>query len=110
MRHINSLLRRADTINEAILQIQEGNFNIAIPVEGTDFIDQVATNLNGMAAQIIDLIHNNYENQLKIKDLQIRMLSQQISPHFLYNTLECLRMKAVLEDNNESAGGARLYT
>ena len=100
---INSLLRRADTINEAILQIQEGNFNIAIPVEGTDFIDQVATNLNGMAAQINDLIHNNYENQLKIKDLQIRMLSQQISPHFLYNTLECLRMKAVLEDNLESA-------
>lgn len=100
---VNSLLRRSRIINDAILQIQGGNFDISVPVEGSDFIDQVAGNLNGMAAQIKDLIHNNYENQLEIKDLQIRMLSQQISPHFLYNTLECLRMRAVLEDNTETA-------
>lgn len=100
---VNSLLRRSRTINDAILQIHEGDFDISIPVEGTDFIDQVAENLNNMAEKIKNLIHNNYENQLEIKDLQIRMLSQQISPHFLYNTLECLRMRAVLEDNVESA-------
>lgn len=100
---VNSLLRRSRTINDAILQIQEGNFDISIPVEGTDFIDQVAANLNNMATKIKNLIHNNFESQLEIKDLQIRMLSQQISPHFLYNTLECLRMRAVLEDNTEAA-------
>lgn len=100
---VNSLLRRSRTINHAILRIQEGDFDICLPVEGTDFFDQVAENLNGMAAQIKNLIHNNYEGQLEIKDLQIRMLSQQISPHFLYNTLECLRMRAVLEDNLETA-------
>lgn len=100
---VNSLLRRSRTINNAILQIQEGDFDVCLPVEGSDFIDQVAENLNGMAAQIKNLIHNNYESQLEIKDLQIRMLSQQISPHFLYNTLECLRMRAVLEDNLETA-------
>lgn len=100
---VNSLLRRSKTINDAILRIQEGDFDICLPAEGADFFDQVAENLNGMAAQIKNLIHNNYESQLEIKDLQIRMLSQQISPHFLYNTLECLRMRAVLEDNLESA-------
>ena len=31
------------------------------------------------------------------------MLSQQISPHFLYNTLECLKMQAVLEDHLDRA-------
>lgn len=100
---VNGLLRRSRTINEAILRIQEGDFDISLPAGGADFFDQVAENLNGMAAQIKNLIHNNYENRLEIKDLQIRMLSQQISPHFLYNTLECLRMRAVLEDNLESA-------
>lgn len=100
---VNWLLRRTNTINSAILQIQDGNFDVSLPAEGDDFIDQVAQNLNNMAAQIKNLIQNDYENQLQIKDLQIRMLSQQISPHFLYNTLECLRMRAVLEDNAETA-------
>lgn len=100
---VNGLLRRSRTINDAILRIQEGDFDVCLPAGGSDFFDQVAENLNGMAAQIKNLIHNNYESQLEIKDLQIRMLSQQISPHFLYNTLECLRMRAVLEDNLEAA-------
>lgn len=100
---VSWLLRRTNDINGAILHIQEGNFDVSLPVEGDDFIDQVAQNLNNMAAQIKNLIQNDYENRLQIKDLQIRMLSQQISPHFLYNTLECLRMRAVLEDNAETA-------
>ena len=100
---VNKLLKRADTINAAIRQIQQGNFDIELPAQGSDFIDQIAENLNAMAARIKNLIQNNYEKQLQIKNLQIRMLSQQISPHFLYNTLECLKMNAVLEDNVETA-------
>ncbi|MBC8544772.1 sensor histidine kinase [Bianquea renquensis] len=100
---VNKLLKRADTINAAIRQIQQSNFDIALPVQGSDFLDQITENLNAMASRIKNLIQNNYEKQLQIKNLQIRMLSQQISPHFLYNTLECLKMHAILENDTETA-------
>lgn len=100
---VNRLLHRTNAINDAICQIRQGDFDIALPVQGADFIDQIADNLNSMASQISNLIRNNYEKQLQIKNLQIRMLSQQISPHFLYNTLECLKMQAVLNDENDTA-------
>ncbi len=103
VRLVKSLLKRTEAINGAIAQMQEGNFDVNIPVYGTDFLEQVAGNLNAMAARIKNLIQNNYEKQLQVKDLQIRMLSQQISPHFLYNTLECLKMRAVLADNMDIA-------
>ena len=100
---VNGLLRRTESINLAIRQIQDGNFDVSVPVQGKDFIDQTAANLNAMAARIKDLIQNNYEKQLQIKNLQIRILSQQISPHFLYNTLEGLKMNAVLNGQNDIA-------
>ncbi|MBQ7841324.1 MAG: histidine kinase, partial [Lachnospiraceae bacterium] len=100
---VNRLFRRTNAINAAICQIRQGDFDIALPVKGNDFIDQIADNLNTMASQISNLIRNNYEKQLQIKNLQIRMLSQQISPHFLYNTLECLKMQAVLNDEKDTA-------
>ncbi len=58
---VNKLLKRADTINAAIRQIQQGNFDIELPAQGSDFIDQIAENLNAMAARIKNLIQNNYE-------------------------------------------------
>ncbi len=100
---VNGLLRRADAINAAIRHIQEGDFDVSVPVDGEDFLDQIAANLNAMAARIKDLIRNNYEKQLQIKNLQIRILSQQISPHFLYNTLEGLKMNAVLQGQDDIA-------
>lgn len=96
---VDHLLARTDTINAAILQMQQGNFDISLEIPGTDFLDNISENLNEMASRIESLIQNNYKKQLQIKDLEVRMLSQQISPHFLYNTLECLRMYAL--DNND---------
>lgn len=40
----------------------------------------------------------DYERQAMLQELQ-----SQINPHFLYNTLECIRGQAVLDDNMEIA-------
>ena len=100
---VNKLLRRVDMIDSAIQRIQEGDFNIHLEVSGNDFIDKVSANLNNMAQQIRNLIQVNYQNKLMYKNLEIQMLTQQISPHFLFNTLECLKMRAILENKTEMA-------
>lgn len=96
---VNHLLRRTDSINAAIREIQRGNFKISLEPQGTDFLDNISENLNEMASRIDSLIQNNYKKQIQIKELEVKMLSQQISPHFLYNTLEGLRMYAL--DRND---------
>ena len=48
-------------------------------------------------------IHDIYQLELNQKDANMRALQAQINPHFMYNTLEFLRMYAVMEDQNELA-------
>ncbi len=42
------------------------------------------------------------------REMQFEMLSSQINPHFLYNTLETIRMKAIASGNREVATAIRL--
>ena len=43
------------------------------------------------------LIQENYEKQLKIKDSEINLLSEQINPHFLYNALATISSLSIME-------------
>lgn len=102
---VNRLLQRLSVIDDNICKIQDGDFDIHIEVTGRDTIDKVSSSLNVMAWRIRCLIEDVYENQIQMKNLQIKMLSQQVSSHFLYNTLECLKMRAELNDQREIAQG-----
>ncbi len=45
----------------------------------------------------------NYERDLLMKQANIATLQSQINPHFLYNTLECIRGQALYEGSKEIA-------
>lgn len=95
-----SLLRLKNIIS-SIGQIQTGHFKIAIPHQGRDEIDELAENINIMSYEIDKLINEVYTADLKQKKLIVSALQKQINPHFIYNTLECIRMKAELNDQIE---------
>ena len=48
-------------------------------------------------------IHDIYQLELSQKDANMRALQAQINPHFMYNTLEFLRMYAVMQSQDELA-------
>lgn len=60
----------------------------------SDEIGDIYRQFHQMTEQINQLIYDNYEIQLKAKNYQIEALSAQISPHFLYNTLDSINWKA----------------
>ena len=43
-----------------------------------------------MKSNVKTLRDKNYEKQLLLRDTNIKMLQQQINPHFLYNTLDTI--------------------
>lgn len=58
---------------------------------------------NQMMARINTYIESEYKSTIKKKDTEFKLLQSQISPHFLFNTLESIRMMAALNDDEETA-------
>lgn len=63
----------------------------------------IAETTNDMLERLERNIHDIYQLELSQKDAHMRALQAQINPHFMYNTLEFLRMYAVMENQNELA-------
>ena len=63
----------------------------------------IAETTNDMLDRLERNIHDIYQLELSQKDANMRALQAQINPHFMYNTLEFLRMYAVMENQNELA-------
>lgn len=59
-----------------------------------DELAQLNQKFDEMVVNFNKLIKDNYIKQLSIKDAQIKMLQQQINPHFLYNTLDSINWMA----------------
>ncbi len=64
---------------------------------------QLAEGINDMLDSIQSYIKDIYELEIKQKDADMRALQSQINPHFMYNTLEYIRMSAISEGAEELA-------
>lgn len=84
-------------------RIGSGDFDINLPVERKDEIGEISQRFNEMSRSLKTYIDREYVAQLKRKEAELTSLKSQIYPHFLYNTLEIIRMKA-LEGGDESVG------
>ena len=63
----------------------------------------IAETTNNMLDRLEKNIHDIYKLELSQKDANMRALQAQINPHFMYNTLEFLRMYAVMQSQDELA-------
>ncbi len=88
--------RRVRVINDAIRKLREGDLTQRIPTQDeNDEISVIAGNFNDMCDRLQGYINRVYLAELMQKDAVIAALQSQINPHFLYNTLEIIRMEAL---------------
>lgn len=59
-----------------------------------DEIGQLHQSFDEMTRNVKTLRDQNYEKQLLLQEAMIKMLQQQINPHFLYNTLDTINWMA----------------
>lgn len=85
-------------------QVGRGDLSVrlAVPEQAGD-LHVMATGVNRMLDDINHYVYQIYHLQLAQKDANMKALQSQIQPHFLYNTLEYIRMYAVAEDESELA-------
>ncbi|WP_028608941.1 sensor histidine kinase [Paenibacillus harenae] len=68
-----------------------------------DEIGFLITAYNNMIGRMDELINNVHRAELRNKEAAYRVLQAQIKPHFLYNTLETIRMLAETNNDKEVA-------
>lgn len=103
-----SFARRVGRFREQMQKAAEGNFELEEKLGGNDEISQLYDYLSVMIWRIQRLLAQVYQEKIHAerlktsqKDAEFKMLTSQINPHFLYNTLETIRMKARINKQYE---------
>lgn len=68
-----------------------------------DELSLISANIDEIALRLSSHMKQIYQSQIKQKDYQIQSIRAQINPHFLYNTLEAIRMKALVNNDDSVA-------
>ncbi len=91
------LVRPIHEMMDQMSMIETGNFEIELPVRSGDEIGVLARRFNQMSSALKSYINQSYVAQIKQNEAELTALKSQIYPHFLYNTLEIIRMTALEE-------------
>lgn len=79
----------------AMEEIEKGNLTARAEITTNDEIAVIAEGLNNMSEKLEGHINQVYIAQIKQRDAQLEALKTQIQPHYLYNTLDVIRMSAI---------------
>ena len=101
------IVKPLEHLTESMQIVETGDFDRAREFLGTspqkDEIGLMTQEFKVTLDKIDNLIHENYEKQLLLKDTKYKMLQAQINPHFLYNTLNSINWMILARKNEEAA-------
>ncbi|NHW36188.1 sensor histidine kinase [Paenibacillus aceris] len=94
---IQRFSKRTKVIVRAMENLDISQRNVRIPLTEGDELYQIATNFNKLIERVNHHIEKEYISEIKQKNAEIVAMQMKINPHFLYNTLEAIRMNAVAQ-------------
>ncbi|ANE47076.1 hypothetical protein SY83_13290 [Paenibacillus swuensis] len=83
-----SITGRLTRLARRLRSVHTGNLTPMDAVQGKDEIDMLIGDYNYMLSMLNRFVQEKYEAGQALKSAELRTLQAQISPHFLYNTLE----------------------
>lgn len=105
-----SFTKRIKLMESYFDKVKQEEFEVIDGNVGRDEIGNLIKSYNVMSMRIKELIEvvfkKNAEKQrleLARKDAELKALQSQVNPHFMFNTLESIRMRSLLKNENETA-------
>ncbi len=107
--------KRVELLREEMHKARLQDYNIISDFSGNDELTEAFEDLKFMVQDIKAKDAKMYEAELNEKELrnkqqlmEFKMLAHQINPHYLYNTLETIRMKALTSGNRDVADSIKI--
>lgn len=110
------ILKKLHILKDSMKKVRQGDFNIDIRIGSKGEIGELAIHFRKLVSTINELIAEAVNKQATTKEAELNSLKNQINSHFLYNTLENLKMLAEIEgqytisDALTSLGGMMRYS
>lgn len=93
----SNLTRPLTKILKRTKEIAAGNFSRDPSIESEDELGTLGRAVNRMADNIKGLLNSVIEHEQEKRRLELEVLQSQVNPHFLYNTLNSLKVMATLQ-------------
>ena len=94
-------VRPLETVAEKIKLVGKGNFDTKLDEYRVEELQNISNTFNEMTNYIERLVKEVYETQLIAQQSQIQYLQAQMDPHFLFNVLSMIEMKAAMNQDKE---------
>ncbi|MGG4340823.1 cache domain-containing sensor histidine kinase [Paenibacillus lautus] len=114
--YLNSIiLKSLRRLTETMKRVRKGEVTATMAIQGGGEVGELAHHFNKLIRTINELIAQGVRKQAVTKEAELRTLHSQIDSHFLYNTLENIKMLAEIEgqrtisDALTSLGGMMRY-
>ncbi|MCJ8013048.1 sensor histidine kinase [Paenibacillus sp. KQZ6P-2] len=92
---ITNFAKRTNRIIQFTRKVKNGDFTARIDDPREDELGQISRSFNDMLDELNLYIERVYKAEIKQKQTELVALQARINPHFLYNTLEVIRMRAI---------------
>ncbi|MDE6589872.1 MAG: sensor histidine kinase, partial [Oscillospiraceae bacterium] len=77
--------------------VSRGDFSQDPSIEWDHELGDVGRGINGLSRSVSSLMEKRIEDEKQRLELEYRMLQNQISPHFIYNTLNSIKWMATIQ-------------
>ncbi len=98
------MYRPLKELTATIEQIADGDLDARAKIISQDEIGILAEDFNTMIERIEELIQQLIVEENQKKDAELEALQYQITPHFMYNTLNSIKYAAFIKGEKELAG------
>ncbi|MBD2870881.1 sensor histidine kinase [Paenibacillus arenilitoris] len=92
---IGNFAKRTHNIIRFTRKVKQGDLSARIEDVKEDELGQISKSFNDMLEELNQYIDRVYKAEIKQKHTELAALEARVNPHFLYNTLEVIRMRAV---------------
>lgn len=95
--------KKMNVLLKSMQELQQGNFKARFPVGSQDEIGKISIAFNEMCEKLNAYVDRVYKAEIQRKNAEMNALQTQINPHFLYNTLESIKSKAIINGDEDVA-------
>ncbi|WP_307564140.1 sensor histidine kinase [Paenibacillus sp. V4I7] len=99
----SSITKRILKLSKHMRQVDENHFPLYHGEINKDEVGHLTSAYNAMIRRMDELVNTVHRSEMLRKESAYLMMQAQIKPHFLYNTLESIRMIAEANDDPEAA-------